>query len=280
VDADGFVYYWEDPWISGGIRKRPFTDEEGARSWLLKAIRELEKDFDLKEFAEDFRAEFEKCRRYLGDDTVVVHEYGPGLDWVRYSLGLELFSYISVDAPELITAYIELYTRREIQKIHAAADSRLSPCALTYGDIAYKGALIHSPEWLRREFFPPLKRINDALHEHGVKCLFHSDGYLMDAIPDLIATGIDGLNPIEIVAGMDLGEVKELYGDRLFIAGGIDISQLMANGTPDQVRQVCREAIDSARPGYFIGSTTELDNGSRLENILAMLEAAWGHPVA
>lgn len=51
-----------------------------------------------------------------------------------------------------------------------------------------------------------------------------------------------------------------------------------ANGTPDQVRQACSAAIDAAGPGYFIGSTTELDNGSRLENVLAMLEAAWNTP--
>ena len=275
TDADGFVRYREDHWIGGGILRRPFADEEGAKIWLAKALRDLSAPLDLKGHAEAFRADFEKCRAYMGDDTVVLHEYGPGLDWVRYSLGLELFSYLSVDAPEMIAEYIELYTQREIQKIHATADRALSPCALTYGDIAYKGALIHSPEWLRREFLPPLKRIDDALHEHGVKCLFHSDGDISEIILDLIEAGVDGLNPIEVVAGMDLSQVAEQYGDRLFLTGGIDISQLMANGTPEQVRHVCRRAIDDASPGYFIGSTTELDNGSRLENILVMLETAW-----
>jgi len=238
----------------------------------------MREPFDVGAYEAAFRANYDRCRAYLGDDTVVIYEYGPGLDWVRYCLGLELFSYLSVDAPELISEYIELYTAREIQRIHATADPRLTPCALTYGDIAYKGALLHSPEWLRREFYPPLARIDAALHEHGVECLFHSDGYLMEAIDDLLDAGIDGLNPLEVVAGMDLRAVAARYGDRLFFAGGIDISQLMANGTPDQVRQACREAIDAAGPGYFIGSTTELDNGSRLENVLAMLETAWNTP--
>ena len=280
TNEDGFVYYREDRWISGGIRKRPFCDEEGAKRWLVRVIQRLKEAMNSKQYAQDFRDNFAKIRRCLGDDTVVLHaENGTGLDWIRELLGLELFSYLSVDAPELIAEFIELYTEREIQKIHAIADRSLSPCALTYGDIACKGRLLHSPEWLRREFFPPLKRINDAWHEHGVKCLFHSDGYLMEVMPDLMATGIDGLNPIEVLAGMDLQEVKRLYGDEIFLAGGIDISQLMSNGTPDEVRAVCRAAIDTASPGYFIGSTTELDNGSRLENILAMLETAWRHPV-
>jgi uroporphyrinogen decarboxylase len=189
-------------------------------------------------------------------------------------LGLELFSYLAVDAPEMIAEYLELYTDRKVAEIHAVADRELSPCALTYGDIACKGRLLHSPAWLRREFFPLLRRLNDAWHEHGIKCLFHSDGYLMEVMEDLIETGIDGLNPIETVAGMDLGEVKRLYGDRLFLTGGIDISQLMALGSVEQVRRVCEEAIAVASPGYFLGSTTEIDDGARLENVLAMWEVA------
>ncbi|MFH1566732.1 MAG: uroporphyrinogen decarboxylase family protein [Gemmatimonadota bacterium] len=280
TDAEGFVHYRQDPWIGGGIRQRPFADEAGARRWLEGKIRALQRPLDIDRFRRDYLAQLDKARAYLGDDTVIVQEYGPGLDWVRYSLGLELFSYLSVDAPQLITDYIRAYTDRELERIRATADARRSPCALPYGDIAYKGRLIHDPQWLRREFFPPLAEINRALHDCGVRCLFHSDGFLMEALPDLLAAGIDGLNPIETCAGMDLRQVKEEYGDRLFLTGGIDISQLMALAPADEVRRVCREAMAAASPGYFIGSTTELDNGSRLENILTMVETAWGRPLS
>ena len=73
---------------------------------------------------------------------------------------------------------------------------------------------------------------------------------------------------------INLGEVKQKYGDRIFITGGIDVSYLMACADPDEVRKACREAIAAASPGYFIGSTTEPDNGSKPKNILAMIEAA------
>ncbi|MFC1713591.1 hypothetical protein ACFL6S_07985 [Candidatus Poribacteria bacterium] len=55
------------------------------------------------------------------------------------------------------------------------------------------------------------------------------------------------------------------------------MSQLLSNGTPDQVREVCRKAIADAPTGYFMGSTTEIDNSSNLENVLAMMEVSWGH---
>ena len=50
------------------------------------------------------------------------------------------------------------------------------------------------------------------------------------------------------------------------------MSQLLSLGEPDEVKEVCREAIKIAYPGYFIGSTTELDNSAKLENIIAMYE--------
>jgi len=278
-DEDGFVWL-NYRWTSGGIAERPFTDEKGAKEWLKKAIKRLRDrldNMDTKRIAEDFRKGFARLRALIGGDTVIIHrESGTGLDSVRFSLGFEFFSYIYADEPELISEYLELSTEHEVRVIHAIADRELSPCALPYGDIACKGGLLHSPEWLRKEFIPRIKRINDAWHEHGVKCLFHSDGDVMEILPDLIDAGIDGLNPIETTAGMSIKDIRAKHGNRLFLAGGIDISNLMSCGTPDEVRAECRKAISEAGRGYFIGSTTELDNGSRLDNILAMLEVAWG----
>ena len=217
---------------------------------------------------------FRKTQATIGDTVDLLAQQGLGLDDIRHELGMELYAYLECDDPGLVSEYLEAYTDHNLAVCHAIADARLSPCVLTYGDIACKERLLHSPEFLRREFFPRLRRLNDAWHEHGLKCLFHSDGYLMEVMDDLVAAGIDGINPIETVAGMSLSEVKRRYGDRLFITGGIDMSQLLSNGTPEEVREVCRQAIRDARPGYFIGSTTELDNSVRLENVLAMVDEA------
>jgi uroporphyrinogen decarboxylase len=278
---DGFeVKFQLDKWMLAGIVDKPFQDEKGAVDYILTAIENLKRqleEFDVKKTAAAHREEFLKIQNYIGDDTVVLQrQSGTGLDTIRCALGIEMFSYVYADEAEVVSEYMSLATELEVRAIHAAADRKLSPCTLTYGDIACKGTLLHSPAFLRKEFFGRLKQLNDAWHEHDIKCLFHSDGDLMEIMPDLIEAGIDGLNPIETVAGMDLGETKKLYGDKLFLAGGIDMSQLLANGTADEVREVCRDAIATCDRGYFIGSTTELDDSCKLENALAMLEVAWG----
>ncbi len=263
-------------------RLNPIRTYESAIDWVKNQIQSLSKwkeNVNLQKVGEDTRLFFKKLYSWMSEDHVVccLRQSGIGLDDIRGTIGIEFFSYLDADYPGLISEYLELYTEREVAIIHAIADPKISPFALTYGDIAMKAKLLHSPQWLRQEFFPRLKRLNDAYHEHDIKCLFHSDGYLMEVMPDLIETEIDGINPIEIVAGMDIGEVYRLYHDKIFLTGGIDMSQLLSNGTPEQVREVCQKAISEAPTGYFMGSTTELDNSSKLENILAMIEVSWGY---
>ena len=218
---------------------------------------------------EQAHREFLAIQARIGDTVNLLAQHGTGLDDIRHQLGFELFAYLEADEPGLIGEALEAMTTRNVAECHAIADLSLSPAVLTYGDIAAKGSLLHSPAWLRAEFYPRLKRLNDAWHEHGFTCLFHSDGYLMEAMDDLMACEIDGLNPIETVAGMDLKEVRDKY-PRLFLAGGIDMSQLLSNGTPEEVRAACRQAIRDAYPGYLMGSTTESDNSCTLENLLMM----------
>ncbi|MCE9557224.1 MAG: hypothetical protein K8T91_28075 [Planctomycetes bacterium] len=278
TDEQGFVRRvsaWEKTWW---IEQRPFADEAGAAAFLRKYIADRTDDrrkieANPGQYRQEQQRSFLEMQARLGDTIHLLAVQGTGLDSIREMLGFELFSYVDVEFPGLIGEALEATTTLSIAACHAIADLSLSPAVLTYGDIACKNRLMHSPEYLRREFYPRLKRLNDAWHEHGFKCLFHSDGDLMDAMDDLVSTGIDGLNPIETVAGMSLKEVRQKY-PRLFLAGGIDMSQLLSNGTPDEVREVCRQAIRDASPGFLMGSTTEADNSCKAENLLAMYEVA------
>jgi len=278
TDEFGFVYHEDAREKTSWIVQRPFHDVAGAAEYLKKRLAWLHDRIrhvrsHEREERERYHQWFAQVQARIGDTVHLLAQMGTGLDEVRQHLGFELFAYVEADEPGLISEVLAAYTDLNVATCHAIADLSLSPAVLTYGDIACKQRLLHSPAWLRREFFPRLKRLNDAWHEHGFKCLFHSDGYLMEVMDDLVATGIDGLNPIEVVAGMNLREVRRKY-PQLFLAGGIDMSQLLSHGTPEQVREVCRQAIRDASPGYLMGSTTEADNSCRAENLIAMYEVA------
>jgi len=144
-------------------------------------------------------------------------------------------------------------------------------------DIAFNSGPLLSPAWMREHYFPLLAQTIDAWHRKGIKVLFHSDGNLNSILDDLVEAGIDGLNPIEVLAGVDVAEIHRRY-PHLFMAGGIDVSQLLPFGSPAEVKDAVRRALDAAEGRIMIGSSTELNNDVPLENFLAMREAVFEHP--
>ncbi len=279
VDEFGFVWHSSPYERTYWIVKRPFNDEKGAIDFVKKLIDKYNKQIkEIKEnrkgYRENYHKEFFKIQSLIGETVYVIANQGTGLDTIRHYLGIDFFSYLYADNPGLISEFLEIYTDLQVLICETIADRNLSPVVFTYGDIAYKNKLIHSPDFLRKEFFPRLKRIQNTWHKYDIKCLFHSDGNIMDVLDDLIEAGIDGLNPIEIIAGMDIKKIKEKYGNKIFLAGGIDMSQLLSLKDTEEVREVCINTIKIAYPGYFLGSTTEIDNSAKLENVIVMYQIA------
>lgn len=196
----------------------------------------------------------------------------PGICSIYSEIGLEAFSYLLVDAPDIIVELMELNTAHLVNRLaHYPANHGRLVCFMA-DDIAFNSGPLISPVWLREHYFPRLARITDAMHKQGIKLLFHSDGNLNPILDDLVDAGIDGLNPIEVLAGMDVGKIHRRY-PHLFMAGGIDVSQLLPFAKPAAIKDAVKQALDAAEGRIMIGSTTELHNEVPLANFLAMREA-------
>ncbi len=283
TDADGFTHRverWTD-WITG----RPFHDVDGLVEWVKGRIRaENAKKFGMEDAAqlhghiERLWGLFAKADPTGRDDpAVVVIESGTGLDQMCHAAGMELFTELALLHPDVMEEWFEALLCAELRRVAAVADPWHIPVALTYTDIAHKTGTIFPPAWLRQYWKPRLKRLNDAWHGRDTVCIFHSDGNLWEVMDDLVETGVDGLNPIEVLAGMTVGEVRRRYPG-LVLAGGIDVSQLLCAGTPEEVRAACHAAMaETGGLGYFMGSTTEIHWGARLENVTAMADSVAVH---
>jgi hypothetical protein len=263
------------------IVERPFHDRSTMIEWIKGEIERTKALSFGPEYAEQVHQSVRDCLANFaagdpdGDPTVFVLTSGAGLTEMYHWTTLEQFSYLMVDEPDLIEEWLEARNQAELRRVAAIADPELVPVVLPYDDIAYKNGPLFSPAWLREHWVPRLKRLVDAWHTRDTYCLFHSDGKLWPVLDDLVAAGIDGLNPLEVLAGMTVGTVRERYPD-LFLTGGVDVSQLLPLGSPEEVRAVCQQNIaDADGRGYFLGSSTELHWDVKLENAIAMFETAW-----
>ena len=135
--------------------------------------------------------------------------------------------------------------------------------------------LISLPAWdtfLRER----LVRWCDLIHKHGKKVLFHTDGAARDLVPRLITAGIDILNPIQhICPGMDRAGLKRDFGDQVIFHGGVENQHVLPFGSPEDVVaevKACLETLGQGGKGYICSSCHNIQAGTPLKNILAMIE--------
>ena len=147
-------------------------------------------------------------------------------------------------------------------------------------DIGGQNGLLFSPAMWKQHLQPRMKRWCDLVHSYGLKVLYHSDGGFEQIIQPLIDCGIDVLNPIQHVCpGMDTAELKKKFGNQIIFHGGIDTQKALPFGTPEDVRketQHCLDTLGSDGTGYIVASCHNVQAGTPVENILAMIDTVTG----
>lgn len=198
-----------------------------------------------------------------------------------------------VDMRGMAQAYMDLSTNREMVEycLDRLFDFRYEVARRIFEtlpgqvDIMYVaedfGAqenLLFSPKLIREIFIPRMKRVMDLVHEAGATVFTHSDGAIRPIIPDLIAAGMDALNPIQWrCKGMDREGLKRDFGDRIILHGGVDNQQTLPFGTVEDVRQ---EVIDNIRimgdgGGYILAPCHNIQAVSPPENVVALYETGY-----
>ena len=141
-------------------------------------------------------------------------------------------------------------------------------------DYAYNSGPFFGPSDFEEFVFPRMKKFVDAVHKAGAYVIKHTDGNIMPILPGIVECGFDGIHSIDPLAGMDIGEVKKLYGDKLVLFGNIEPGNLLGAGTPEEVTQVVQETIRKAGKsgGYIISTSNVIMSTVRPENYKAMLD--------
>jgi uroporphyrinogen decarboxylase len=121
-------------------------------------------------------------------------------------------------------------------------------------DYASNQNLIFSQAMFRDFIKPCIGRMVAVIRkiQPDIKIMLHSDGAIQKLIPDFIELGIDVLNPVEPVAGMDVKTVKQEFGRQISFLGGIDISHAMPGNIQDVRADVDRCLADLAAAGGFV----------------------------
>lgn len=152
------------------------------------------------------------------------------------------------DEPEMLEEFLDAlleYKMYCIQKIKQYADPDV---IIFFDDYGTSNNMFISEEmWL--EFIAPrLKQIIDYCHELGFIFEMHSCGYITPLVKHMVEMGIDSLQPLQAIN--DVRMIKEQFGDKIVIHGGITASELVGKAvTHEELVKGVQECVDICAPG-------------------------------
>ena len=124
-----------------------------------------------------------------------------------------------------------------------------------YDDMAGNSGPMFSPQAFERVLLPAYRRMIATYRRAGAKfVLLHSNGDVRLILDMLIDAGIDGLNPLERRAGMDIVRVRERY-PRLILTVGMCNTDILVKGSISRIEAEARKIIDLGRNGGEFGTT-------------------------
>ncbi len=179
-----------------------------------------------------------------------------------------------VDNPRLAHGVLKLisdyYCTLARRTIEVGADA-----VVFADDWAHNTGPFMSPTHFREFILPYFKRAVRTVKDAGGYVFKHVDGNVWPLLDMTVDAGIDAINPIQPDAGMDIGEVKQKYGDRVCISGNINCGYTLSDAPVEQVVREVKEAIRKAGPGggYIMMSSNSLHSSVNPDNYRAMVDA-------
>ncbi len=196
------------------------------------------------------------------------------IEQIKDVLGHEMMLRSMIKRPAWLHEIFTHYTDVSI-KLFEMWEAEGMPCdgAFVYGDMAYNTGPFMSPAHYREFLYPYHKRLMDEFHKRGMPVLFHSDGDIRIVLEDLMAAGVNFINPLEAKANMDIRELAPIYKERLGYCGNID-ARLLATNDLDAIRAEIRSKFAAAMPynSIIYHSDHSVPPEVTLETYLAVLE--------
>ncbi|HQO36848.1 MAG TPA: uroporphyrinogen decarboxylase family protein [bacterium] len=214
---------------------------------------------------------FDALIAHFGRDRYIAGLSG-GLETMVMLGGLEhgLMAYCLT--PDIVKAAIA----QRVKLQNALDDYRMRPGQdgiLFEEDMASSKGPMISPEMYREFCFPALCERVMQCRKRGYQILLHNCGNNRPLMPMFIEAGIECYQSLQTIPEMDLGSLKQEFGDRMTFWGGIAV-EVLIQGTPNDVRKNVRQAMQAGSPdgGFILGPSHSIAHNVGYDNFMAMLD--------
>ena len=183
------------------------------------------------------------------------------------------FSYRIADEPDVLKSDAEKMVNDTLEREEKLKrKGGLDGFALC-SDYCLNTGPFFSPEQFGEFVAPYLAKLIEGYRSMGYYTIKHTDGNIMPIIDQLVQAKPHALHSIDPQAGVDIAEVKKLYGDKICLIGNVNCG-LLQTGTEEEAKESARYALKSGMPGggYIFSTSNCVYTGMQLSRYELMLD--------
>jgi len=204
----------------------------------------------------------------------------------RYMLSVFADGTFAIPSGENMVEHVVWLTEHRedaLAQAERSVEGAIEPCKRLIGagaeivfmcaDYCFNDGPFLSPRMFGEYVTPFLARLVEGIHGAGGYACKHTDGDIMPILDQIVGTGIDALHSLDPMAGVDIAEVKRLYGDRICLFGNVNCALVQA-GTKQQIEESARYCLEHGgvtSGGYVYCTSNCIFTGVPLENYEHML---------
>lgn len=217
----------------------------------------------------------ENLQQARADRALIVASIPGGFDEPRQLLGEENLCYAYYEQPELIHDILETIGETACRVLERV--TRVIPIdqLSVHEDMAGKSGCLVGPSQIEEFIAPYYRKVWDLLSERGARIFRQdSDGNMNSVIEAFLQAGITEMYPMEPAAGMDIVALREKYGTRLAMSGGIDKHVLRESKEAIRAELEYKLQASMRTGGMVFGLDHRIPNGTPLENYRYYIKTA------
>ena len=170
----------------------------------------------------------------------------------------------------------------ELTKAQIKASDGMLDGMVIWGDVAYVNGMFFSPNYWRKHFLPIVKEQIRVCHGNNLPVIYHGCGNARVTYDDLIEAGLDGYNPLEAKAGLDVVELRRELGHDLAFCGNMDVLA-WGREPEEELERIVLSKLNAAKGGGYIfqsdHSVPASVSGTRYDYVVNLVRKRGGYPL-
>jgi hypothetical protein len=209
----------------------------------------------------------ERAKRFQSEGGLIVANIPGGYDTPRELMGDAAACMAFYDHPELIRDILGTLSDTAVKVLERISDVLVIDQLSVHEDLAGKSGPLVGPRQVSEFIQPYFRTVWDLLSARGTRIFeMDTDGNVEAVIAAFLDCGLTSMYPMEPAAGMDVVSLRQKYGQRLAMRGGIDKHVLR------QDKKAIRKELEykmqpiMCQGGMVFGLDHRIPNGTPLEN--------------